>query len=82
MPTWALSDFFYLRSLSYGRTIGAMQSLDMKETTRPENTATEIAYRIPSGEWKRKTFLNAKNAEAFIERLIENAAEIRWRDAR
>ena len=54
----------------------------MKETTRPENTATEIAYRIPGGEWKRKTFRNAKNAEAFMERLIEDATEIRWRDAR
>jgi hypothetical protein len=72
----------YPRSVSYGRTSATGQSLDMKETTRPTETATRIAYRIPGGEWKRKTLRKGKNADAFIDRLIDDGAEIRWEDAR
>lgn len=68
----------YPRPLSYGRTGAASQSLDVKETTTPTKPATAIAYRLPGGEWKRKMLRNAKSAEAFMERLIDGGAEIRW----
>jgi len=65
----------------------------MTETTRqkPEENAAEIAYRIPGGEWKRRIFRQEKTSgvfcqgawtlDEFIERLLDDGAEIRWGDA-
>ena len=40
-----------------------------------------IAYRVPGGTWKRKSFVEGSAAEArFLAWADDEAAEIRWQD--
>ena len=42
---------------------------------------TTVAYRVPGGTWKRRTFVEGSAAEArFFDFVDDEAAEVRWQE--
>ena len=49
--------------------------------TDTETTKVTVAYRVPGGTWKRKTFTEGSAAEdRFYDWAEDEAAEVRWQD--
>jgi hypothetical protein len=40
--------------------------------------AMEIAYRLPGQKWRRKTFKTERQLQAFLDKLYDQGAEVRF----